>query len=140
MLRVDWSPLDGFWPGQPEIEAVWVFGSARDGEVREGSDIDFGILFRSLPTLDLLAEVRASLQTILNVDDIDLIVLNNASTILRFEAVRGHRLYCRDANRCAAFVSLTAREYEDDMAMVERYVKIFAAGKETTAPGAPTLT
>ena len=126
MLQVDWSRLDAFWPGQPEIEAVWVFGSARDGEVLEGSDIDFGILFRSLLTLDLLAEVRASLQTILNVDDIDLIVLNNASSILRFEAVRGRRLYCREVNRCAAFVSLAAREYEDDMAMVEKYVKAFA--------------
>ena len=87
-----------------------------------------------------MAEVRASLQTILNVDDIDLIVLNNASPILRFEAVRGRRLYCREVNRCAEFVSLTAREYEDDMAMVEKYVKIFAAGKETSALGAPTLT
>jgi uncharacterized protein len=126
MSHVDWSGLAAFWPNQPGIVAVWVFGSAQEGEVREGSDIDFGILFNAAPTLDVLAELRASLQETLQVDDIDVVVLNGAGPILRFEAVCGRRLYCRDVHRCAEFVSLTAREYEDDMAMIEKYVKSFA--------------
>jgi predicted nucleotidyltransferase len=116
-----------------DIEAAWVFGSAQDGELHEGSDIDFGVLFRSAPTLDVLAELRAALQEILQVDDIDVVVLNGAGPMLRFEAASGRRLYCRDVHRCAEFVSLAACEYEDDMAMIEKYVKSFAKGEEPIA-------
>ena len=71
------------------------------------------------PSIERLAELRYSLQKILDFDAIDLVVLNDATSILRFEAVSGKRLFCRDRHRCAAFVSLAAREYESDMAMME---------------------
>jgi predicted nucleotidyltransferase len=56
-----------------------VFGSSQDGIVKEDSDIDFGILFRAKPSLDELADLRADLQEILNVEDIDIVILNDAS-------------------------------------------------------------
>jgi hypothetical protein len=56
------------------------------------------------------------------VDDIDLVPLNGASPVLGFEALCGRRVYCADENLCAEFASLTAREYEDEMAMCERWV------------------
>jgi hypothetical protein len=52
-------------------------------------------------------------------DNIDLVVLNAAAPILRFEAVSGRLLFCRNATQRAAFVALTAREYEESMAMVQ---------------------
>jgi hypothetical protein len=60
------------------------------------------------------------LQSALNIEEIDLVVLNKANPILRFEAISGRSLFCRDLSRRAEFASLTAREYEDSMAMVER--------------------
>lgn len=47
-------------------------------------------------------------------------ILNDANPILRFEAVSGRMLFCRDIQRMADFVSLTAREYEDEMAQWQR--------------------
>lgn len=102
------------------IVGAWLFGSAKDGEVRYGRDVDIGVLFDKKPGLDALALCRARLQKALQSDDIDLVVLNGASPILRFEALCGKRVYCADEDRCAEFASLTAREYEDEMAMCSR--------------------
>ena len=99
----------------------WVFGSARHGDVRVGGDVDVGVLFVGKPGLDALVECRARLQKALGFDDIDLVPLNDGSPILRFEALCGTRIYCADEDRCAEFASLTAREYEDEMAMSHRW-------------------
>ena len=104
----------------PKVLAAWVFGSAQEGHIHAGSDLDIGALFGASPSLDELADLRADLQEAWQFDNIDLVVLNHASPILRFEAVSGRLLFCRDAGRRAAFVSLTAREYEESMAMVQR--------------------
>ncbi len=106
----------------PNIIAAWTFGSARDGQVRDGGDLDIGIFSESRPGLDELATLRADLEETLCFGEIDLVVLNDASSVLRFEAVSGRLVYCRDASRCAEFVSLTAREYEDEMALAQRHL------------------
>jgi predicted nucleotidyltransferase len=106
----------------PKVAGAWLFGSARDGEVREGSDVDVAVLFAQKPDLDDLAECRARLQKALCFDDIDVVPLNGASPMLGFEALCGRRVYCADEDLCAEFASLTAREYEDEMAMCERWV------------------
>lgn len=105
----------------PGIVGGWLFGSARDGEVRAGGDVDIGVLFAGKPGLDALAECRARLQKALQFEDVDLVSLNGASPILRFEALCGQRVYCADENRCAEFASLTAREYEDEASMCDRW-------------------
>jgi predicted nucleotidyltransferase len=104
----------------PNVAAAWIFGSAQGGSVRTGGDIDIGVLFVTKPGLDELADLRADLQDALAFDAIDLVVLNDASPILRFEAVSGTLIFCRELARRVAFVSLTAREYEHAMAMIER--------------------
>jgi hypothetical protein len=69
-----------------------------------------------MPTLDELAVLRSALQDALAFDEIDLVVLNEASPILRFEAISGRPVYTSDLEARATFASLTAREYEDEMA------------------------
>jgi len=77
-------------------------------------------LFAAKPTLGEPADLRADLQQGLQLDDIDLVPLNGASPILRFEAIFGRPVYCRDRGQRAEFASLTAREYEDAMALLKR--------------------
>ncbi len=117
----------------PKVLAAWVFGSAQEGHIHAGSDLDIGVLFGAPPALDELADLRADLQEAVQFDNIDLVVLNAASPILRFEAVSGRLLFCRDAARRAAFVSLTAREYEESMAMVQRALAERAIAKRGAA-------
>ena len=117
---IEWDSLQPTWEATPEVVAAWAFGSARDGEVRDGSDVDIGVLMARPPTLDQQLDLLGRLQAALGLDEVDLVVLNEAHAILRFEAVSGRRLFIRDLPAAAEFVSLTAREYEDDMALVER--------------------
>ena len=111
------------------IVAAWAFGSAANGEIRPGADLDLAMLCESKPGFDELDTLRADLQKTLHFYDIDLAVLNNASAVLRFEAVSGRLVYCRDASRCAEFVSLTAREYEDEMALAQRHLHAFIGNR-----------
>ena len=121
-MSIEWKILETTWQKQQNVVAVYVFGSSEDGIVKEGSDIDFGVLFREKPMLDELADLRAGLQEILNIEDIDIVILNDVSVILQFEAVCGNCLYSADEVLRTAFVSLAAREYEDEMAMVKQCV------------------
>ena len=90
----------------PNVVAAWAFGSAKDGFVGPDSDLDIGVFFRRKPGLDDLTDLLLKLQGALQFGDIDLVVLNGASSLLRFEAVSGRPIYCRDASERAAFVSL----------------------------------
>ncbi len=117
---IDWDRARPVFESLPNVIAAWAFGSVQGGEIREGSDVDIAVLFQTTPSLDERAGLRAELQTNLQFDDIDLLVLNGASPITRFEAVSGRSIYCGDVGARAEFDSLTAREHEDAMAFIQR--------------------
>lgn len=121
--NIDWESLQPVWESIPDIVAVWAFGSARDGELRWGSDVDIGVLMARPPTFDEQLDLLGRLQGALQLDEVDLVILNEANVILRFEAVSGRRLFVRDLSALAEFVSLTAREYEDEMAQYARALR-----------------
>lgn len=118
--EAEWVGVTAVLSQAAAITAAWVFGSAEQGVIREGSDLDVGVLWRETPSFSQLLALQQLLQRALCFEDIDLVTLNDASSILRFAAVSGRRLYCGDEGETAVFVSLTAREYEDDMAMIQR--------------------
>src|SRR5437764_12325837 len=105
MCSVNLGKAAAVLASRPNMLAAWVFGSAQEGHMRAGSDLDIGVLFAAPPSLDALADLRADLQEALQFEHIDLVVLNNASPILRFAAVSGRLLCGRDPERRAAFVS-----------------------------------
>ncbi len=115
-MKIDWQPITVCMSRNSNVVAAWIFGSAQGGTVRSGGDIDIGVFFCRKPSLDELAGLRSCLQQVLAFEEIDLVVLNDASPILRFEAASGRPVYVNDLESRAAFVSLTAREYEDEMA------------------------
>lgn len=121
---IDWDILLPIWRDTPEIVAAWAFGSAQGGELRPGSDADVAILTTRVLTLDELLTLLGRLQAALRLDEVDLVLLNDANPMLRFEAVSGRCLYVRDPEAMAGFVSLTAREYEDEMAQWERALRL----------------
>ena len=124
MSRTDRGDPAGVFASVPKVIAVWAFGSAERGAMTRSSDIDIGVLFDGPVSLDELAGLRAKLQEEFRFDDIDLVAVDDASTpILRFEVISGRSIYCRNPQRRAEFVSLAAREYEDEMAFLQRGMK-----------------
>lgn len=119
MTKIDFFKICNIWKTVEHLLGVWVFGSGQKGFLQQNSDLDFGLLFSSLPTIEDLTTLRARLQLALSVEEIDLIVLNDVNPILKFEAISGNNLFCHDLDKCAAFVSLCAREYEEAMAFLK---------------------
>ena len=119
MKKIRLEAAERVWQSYPQIISVWLFGSAQDGELREDADLDLALLFNTQPTLDELASIRADLQESLQIEEIDLTSLNDADSVLAFQAVSGRLIFCRNLEKKVDFVSLTAREYEDAMAFLE---------------------
>lgn len=122
---IDWAATLPVWESDSSIIAAWAFGSARDGELRPGSDADVGVLLARRPTFDEQLDLLGRLQDALHLDEVDLVILNDANVYLRFEAVSGKRLFVRDLSATAGFVSLTAREYEDEYDQWQRALRLY---------------
>lgn len=127
MFLVDWAVADQVWQDYPQVVAAWAFGSGQNGQVKAGSDLDIGLLLAHVPTLDERLDLMWALQRAFSMVEVDVVVLNGCSSVLRFEAVSGRVLFCRDMEHLATFVSLTAREYEDDMALFGRGLALYRA-------------
>ena len=100
-----------------------LFGSAKEGTVRPGSDVDIGVLLSPALTplefYDFYVAMTARLSTL---PEVDLVDLNHAGSVLAFEALCGRRLVVRDPEAVAAFSSRVAREYENDMLHARAYL------------------
>ncbi len=125
MFSVNWQILEMVFEPINNVLAAWVFGSAKDGFITAGSDLDIGVLFSAVPSLDERVMLREHLQKSLQFDDIDLVVLNEASPITRFEAICGRPIFVRDIAKRAEFFSITAREYEDEMAFLQKGMSMY---------------
>ncbi len=98
----------------PRVLAVYAFGSQARGVARPHSDLDLAVLLdRSVSLREELA-LRAEVVDALHRDDIDLVVLNLAPPLLRYEVISaGSRLYCRSALEADHFEEKSLREYLD---------------------------
>lgn len=107
----------------PEVCFSLLHGSAKDGTVKEGSDVDIALFLNGKPTLDLYEKVSQCLRTLAPNAKADVGILNGTEPVYRFEALKGHLLFCRDQEKYLRFFSLTCREYESQMASYERQRK-----------------
>jgi len=100
-----------------------VFGSARDGLVHAGSDLDVAVSLTHADTegIDLLLQIVGKVEDAFGVT-CDLTVLNTAGPVLRHEALKGRILFIRP-DREEEFVEFyvrTCAEYEDLMVSYAR--------------------
>ncbi len=115
-MKLDMDALAAALATDPRVVLAVVFGSAKDGTVRNGADVDVGVLLSPAPTpLEFYAFYQDMAGRLGGIDELDLIDLSRAGSVLAFEALCGRRLVVRDAEAAATFASLTARQYEDDM-------------------------
>jgi predicted nucleotidyltransferase len=100
------------------IEYALVFGSARDGIVRVGSDLDVAgsLAYPDVQDIDLLLQIVGRVEDALGAT-CDLTVLNTAGPVLRHEALKGRVLFVRPERDIAFsdFYTRTCAEYEDLM-------------------------
>lgn len=97
----------------PAVAAAYLFGSRAKGEGGADSDIDLALLGArdalQAGKLDMLADLSAA-----GMERVDLVLLEGADTVLRFEAVHPNCLvYAREDFHHGSYFSRTIREYFD---------------------------
>ena len=95
-------------------------GSARDGMVRQGSDVDIAVYLTRRPTVATYRRIWDAVATVVHGAETDVGVLNGAEPVFRFETLKGRLLFTRSREAYWAFFSLACREYESQMASYER--------------------
>jgi predicted nucleotidyltransferase len=99
---------------EPSVVAVYGFGSRARGEAAPTADVDIGVLLGRRPPLREELLLRAAVVRELGRDDVDLVVLDGAPPLLRYEVVAtGSRLFARDEVAADAFEAAAYREYFD---------------------------
>jgi predicted nucleotidyltransferase len=105
----------------PEIDFALLFGSAKTGCVKVSSDIDIGVFLNVPATPEIILSIMKTVENAAQVR-CDVSILNTASEILRFEALKGRVLFVRKNKMAdyAAFYSLTCRQYEDTTVWMQK--------------------
>ena len=104
----------------PEVSFALLHGSAKEGNVKAGSDIDLALYINAKPSLGLYKEVMEQVDSLAPKTNCDIGILNDAEAVYRFEALKGNLLFARDQEKYLHFFSLTCREYESQMADYQR--------------------
>ena len=95
----------------PEVVGIYLFGSHSLGSQHADSDIDLAIL----PKYKLSETKTWALAQLLAAKysrDVDLIDLQQASTVMRMQVIsRGERLYCSDEDACEVFEDYVYSSY-----------------------------
>ena len=105
--------LKTYFQEDPNVLFAFIFGSYVKGRDKRESDLDVAVFFNNPPEgLDLLGYIN-KLSDILE-KDVHLIVLNNASPILRHQVVKyGIRLIKKDESLYTRFREKTMTDYEE---------------------------
>ncbi len=103
----------------PDVQAVYLFGSAAEGRLRTDSDIDIAVVPPTGSCRERRLEILADL-TRAGFDRVDLVFLNTDDLVLRYEAVRHNRvLYQTEGFDRGAMYSRVVRMYLDFLPYLE---------------------
>ncbi|MGC9355666.1 MAG: type VII toxin-antitoxin system MntA family adenylyltransferase antitoxin [Mariniphaga sp.] len=106
----------------PEIAFAYLFGSAQNGTINEGSDLDIAVyLTEEGKNKNEKTELRLKILRMLEsavpgFDNFDVVILNNASTFLGMQALQGTLLFVKPEHEdlYVDFYSYTCRKFEYD--------------------------
>ena len=95
------------------IALIIRFGSTVSGQTHAHSDVDLGVLFDGMPSLDDELAVAADLRDIASARPVDMAVLNRADPLLLKLVAAAGRLEYGDPARFEAFCRYAFKRYHD---------------------------
>ena len=106
--------LEPYAAKKEQILLGYLFGSTARGEARSDSDIDIAFLLKKIPTDDDRISLTSELIELVENQNIDVVLLNDATPIVRHEVVSdGILFFARDQERSNQFETEVYREYFD---------------------------
>ena len=120
-MKIDIHRLSELLESQcPQIVFALLHGSAKEGIVKAGGDIDIALYIDGKATLELYQKAYDAVASVVPGAEPDVGILNNAEPVYRFEALKGKLLFCTDQQKYLHFFSLTCRQYESQIADYQR--------------------
>jgi predicted nucleotidyltransferase len=105
--------LKPFFEKKQEVLLAFLFGSFAGRRPRPSSDVDIGILFGAVPNWYRIHDLAEVLSSLLR-KEIDLVVLNDASPVLKMQVLKkGLLLYARNKKQLHQFFVETVNQYDD---------------------------
>lgn len=115
MIRGLKKAISTYFERRSGVVAVYLFGSYGRGRARLDSDVDIAVLFeyRRVPDLNQQLQIKLDLASLLK-KDVDLVVLNRANSVLKFQVLK-HGVMILNQNRKLAgdFFARVVTEYAD---------------------------
>ncbi len=138
------QPLQGLFQQYP-VRLAYIFGSQATRRTHPNSDVDVAVLLdESLTPDERFAErlrLLGDLSRICGTDNVDLVMLNEASPLLAYETLRhGVLLYCADAQTRIEFQVRTLRAYEDTVPLRRLLSEAMVARLKAGTFGKPVVT
>lgn len=105
---------------QPAIMAMYLFGSAAQGTIHADSDLDLAVLLDpgAVPTFSLLTCIT-QLEEFLHCH-VDLIVLNTANDVLKYDVRRSGKLLFERSSRFRKQFEIQSRKAYEDFLYLHR--------------------
>jgi predicted nucleotidyltransferase len=138
------QPLQGLFQQHP-VRLAYLCGSQATRRTHPNSDVDIAVLLDESLTLDERFAERVQLlddlSRIFGTDQVDLVILNEASPLLAYETLlHGVLLYCADAQTRIEFQVRTLRAYEDTIPLRRILSEAMVARLKAGTFGKPVLT
>lgn len=115
--ELDLALLRKYFTDKDEIIVAYLFGSAVTGKEGLKKDIDIAVLVNDESAeryTETYSEIYFDLIKLLNREDIDVVIVNDAPLLLRMEVLRNKKIiYERDVEKRVDFEARTIIEYLD---------------------------
>lgn len=112
--------LREYFQKHPEIEISYIFGSVAQGRTSALSDIDIAIITDSQQISEKTyrygykAEILADLIKLLKTNNMDLVILNEANTLIKHQVLYfGRLIYSKNERKRIEFQTDTINKYND---------------------------
>jgi len=125
-LKQSRDRLERYFAFLDEVVLAYLFGSHARGQAWARSDVDVAILLEGCPDddhcLDVRMELIGGLTDLLDTDEVDVLILNQAPSTLRYAVLRdGVLLFCRDRQSMIEFRVQTVNQYLDFKPILDRH-------------------
>lgn len=118
---------------QPDVQALYAFGTIATGELQPLSDLDFGILLSEhldkIQRLKTHLDLIALFNRVFSTDEVDLVLMNDAPPRFAFNIIKdGKLLFQRDKKALVNFRERVVMSHLDFIPVKKEFDAIFLKG------------